>query len=246
MWELDHDPVLPAGYRGLRGGVLVALKKAQPLTASELATQFGVSATALRRHLKQLEDAGVIAFRREVRGVGAPVFVYSLTAAGEALFPRAYAATLLDALDAVRESAGDQGIESFFRQRWERLTKEAAPLLRSLPLEERVQLLGELMTAHGYMSESSVVTASPDETEVTLTSHNCPLRSVAERFPEACRVEQQYLAEVLDAEVERTSRIVEGCNSCSYTITLRRTTRAERRVPTRYATAHAGAHHEGI
>ncbi len=224
MWELDHDPVLPAGYRGLRGSILVALKKAQPLTASELAAQFGVSGTALRRHLRQLEEGGVVAFRREVRGVGAPAYAYSLTPAGEGLFPRSYAATLVDALAAVRESAGDEGINSFFRRRWERITQQAAPLLGSMELQERTQLLSEIMTAHGYMSEVSVADAEAGTAAapcLTLTSHNCPLRAVAEHFPEACAVEEEYLAEVLDADVVRNSRIVEGCNACCYTITRR-------------------------
>lgn len=265
MWELDHDPSLPAGYRGLRGSILVALKKSQPLTAGELAAQFGVSATALRKHLRQLEDAGVVEFSREVRGVGAPTNAYSLTRDGEGLFPRSYAATLVDALEAVRESAGSEGVNAFFRRRWERITRQAAPLLGSLELPERVKLLSELMTAHGYMSETSVrvdgeasfpadaaasfsvdgaasfpadgAAEAPEAVEagvrserattregkpcITLTSHNCPLRVVAERFPDACAVEHEYLAEVLNANVERESRIVDGCNSCCYTITER-------------------------
>lgn len=221
MWELDHNPVLPAGYRGLRGEILVALRKAQPLTATELATQFGVSTTALRRHLKQLEESGVVAFRREVRGVGAPVSAYTLTHEGEELFPRAYAATLVDALESVRESGGSEGVLAFFRRRWERITDDTASLLGTLPLHERVQLLSELMTAHGYMSESDVAAAPEGGSTApthTLASHNCPLRAVAERFPEACEVEETYLAEVLDARVERTSRIVDGCNCCCYLI----------------------------
>ena len=56
------------GYRGLRGDVLVALKKAQPLTAKELGLRFGVTPNALRRHLKELELEGVVRYRREIRG----------------------------------------------------------------------------------------------------------------------------------------------------------------------------------
>lgn len=263
MWELDHHPSLPAGYRGLRGSILVALKKAQPLTATELAVQFGVSGTALRKHLRQLEDGGVVEFTREVRGVGAPTSVYSLTQEGEELFPRSYAATLVDALEAVRSSAGDEGVNAFFRRRWERITQQAAPLLDSLELPERVRLLGELMTAHGYMAEVNAasqgesepaatagthaaiegtvsVTASPGDDAITLTSHNCPLRVVAERFPDACAVEHEYLAEVLDANVVRRSRIVDGCNACCYTITPRasRTAGSRRNLAVMNGTQH--------
>ena len=69
------------GFRGVRADLLVALKKAQPVTAGELGEQFGLTANALRRHLKALEEDGLVRYRREVRGVGAPVYAYSLTAA---------------------------------------------------------------------------------------------------------------------------------------------------------------------
>lgn len=220
MWELDHDPVLPAGYRGLRGAIVLALKKAQPMTVQALADRFALTANGLRRHLKQLEDDGIVVGRREARGVGAPAFSYVLTHEGEALFPRAYAATLVDALDMVRAVAGEEGVMRFFRQRWDRLTADAAPLMRSVPLHERVQLLSEVMSAHGYMSETEGADAVVGEgRSVTLRSYNCPLRAVAERFPAACAVEEQYLADVLDAHVERVSRIVDGCTACEYRVT---------------------------
>ena len=69
----------PAGYRGMRGEILIALKKAQPLTAKELGERFGVTPNALRRHLKELESEGVVRYQREIHGVGGPVFAFSLT-----------------------------------------------------------------------------------------------------------------------------------------------------------------------
>src|ERR671928_1165709 len=90
------------GYRGLRSELLIALKKAQPLTAKELGARFGLTANALRRHLKSLEESGLVHYRREVRGVGGPRYAYSLSADGEALFPRATAPTLVAALEFIR------------------------------------------------------------------------------------------------------------------------------------------------
>ena len=37
----------PSGYKGMRGDILIALKKSQTLTAKELATRFGVTANAV-------------------------------------------------------------------------------------------------------------------------------------------------------------------------------------------------------
>ena len=69
------------GFRGVRADLLVALKKAQPLTAHELGQQFGLTANGLRRYLKALEEDGLVRYERAVHGVGAPVFAYSLTPA---------------------------------------------------------------------------------------------------------------------------------------------------------------------
>src|SRR3989454_7426511 len=95
---------LPA-HKGLRGEVLLELKRAQPRTAKQLADTLGVSPNAVRHHLKELEAESLIAYGREQRGVGAPTFAYRLSAAGEALFPRAYEATLTELLERVTEKA---------------------------------------------------------------------------------------------------------------------------------------------
>ena len=83
-------PIAPtlAGFRGIRGDVLVAVKKSQPITANELAAEFGLTPNALRRHLKELEAEGFVRCARQVQGVGGPRLAYSLTEAGEATFTR--------------------------------------------------------------------------------------------------------------------------------------------------------------
>ena len=61
-----------SGHKGLRGDVLLELKRAQPVTAKALADVFGVFTNAVRRHLKELEAEALIVYRREQRGNGAP------------------------------------------------------------------------------------------------------------------------------------------------------------------------------
>ena len=149
------------GYRGLRSDLLIELKKAQPLTAKELGARFGLTANALRRHLKELEAAGLVHYRREVRGVGGPRFAYSLSADGEALFPRAHAPTLVDALAFLQARQGPEAVGAFFRERWEAIVADAGLELGALQFEDRVQLLTELLTSQGYMAEA--VAGAPDE-----------------------------------------------------------------------------------
>jgi len=210
------------GFRGIRGDVLVAVKKAQPVTAKELAAGFGLTPNALRRHLKELESEGLVRCARQVRGVGGPVLAYSVTEAGEALFPRAYDATLGSVLELVREQRGAEGVVELFREQWERLAGDAKSELASLPLNERAQLLSELLTSNGYMAEASAGGTS----EALIREHNCVLRAVAERFPEVCVAEERFLAEFLGAAVERRKHIASGASCCEYCVTESVSTKA--------------------
>src|SRR2546430_11350197 len=72
-------PLQLTAHKGLRAEILLALKRAQPLTAKQLAHQLGVSVNAIRHHLKELEAEALIAYGREQRGVGAPTFAYRLS-----------------------------------------------------------------------------------------------------------------------------------------------------------------------
>jgi DeoR family suf operon transcriptional repressor len=204
------------GFRGVRAELLVALKKAQPMTAQELGEQFGLTANALRRHLKVLEEDGLVHFAREVRGVGAPVYSFSLTAAGESLFPRQYLSVLATALDALLEARGPEAVTAVLDAEWQRLAEEAGPVVDALPLSERVALVAELLTAKGYMAEAIVLPSSDDTSITTLRIHNCALGGITERFPDACAVEARVLERLLGVPLVRGSHRHDGCGQCDY------------------------------
>src|SRR2546428_10850277 len=112
-----------AAHTGPRGEILVELKRAQPLTAKQLAEKLGVSANAIRHHLKELEAEGMIAYGREHRGVGAPTFAYRLSGAGETLLPRRYEETLTELLQRVTEKAGRSAAEELIEGHYATLTR---------------------------------------------------------------------------------------------------------------------------
>lgn len=203
-----------AGFRGLQGRVLLALKKAQPLTVKELATEFGITPNALRRHLKALETMGMVHYRARVRGVGGPTFAYSLSPAGESLFPRAYAGALADALDVVREEQGIEGVIRVFHRQWASLADAASPRMAGRTLGERTAVLAELRTTQGYMAESDAQSSG----EAVIREYNCAIRDIAARFPEVCAEEERFFAELLGATVEREAHILDGCNACEYRV----------------------------
>src|SRR6059036_3260200 len=139
-----HHPQLTA-HKGLRGEILHLLKRAQPLTAKDLARQLSVSANAIRHHLKELEAEALVVYGREQRGVGAPTYAYRLSAKGEALFPRAYEEILTDVLERVAEKSGRDAAVELFEDRYRELARTVLTQLGGAAAPERVDLVARLM-----------------------------------------------------------------------------------------------------
>jgi DeoR family suf operon transcriptional repressor len=205
------DSDLPHGHKGQRGAVLVQLKRGSRLTAKELAARLGVSLNAARHHLKELEIEGLVRYDREHRGVGAPVFLYSLSASGEALFPRRYEETLTALLDRIVEREGRDAAIGLLEAHIGGLAQRLSAELEGTLPAERLQAVARIRSEQGYMAE-----ATGGETAGILTEHNCAIQAVAQRFPEICAAEARFLAEVLGAEVDRREHILSGCPSCEY------------------------------
>ncbi|HYC32546.1 MAG TPA: helix-turn-helix domain-containing protein [Gemmatimonadales bacterium] len=205
------DPNLPRGHKGQRGAVLVHVKRGRRVTAKSLASTLGVSLNAVRHHLKELEAQGLITYEREHRGVGAPVYLYSLSPAGEALFPRRYEETLTALLDRIVEREGREAAVALLESHVAELARHLGAALEGVPAERRLEVVARVRTEQGYMAQAAASGAGG-----VLSEHNCALHAVAERFPEICAAEQRLLGEVLGAEVHRREHILSGCPSCEY------------------------------
>ena len=212
---MDMISVGVTGQRGLRGQILMAVKKTQPITTKELSLVFGVSANAIRRHLKELEVDGLVSYGREQRGMGAPTYAYLLTERGEALFPNRYQDALTELLAHVEERAGRGEINEMFVERFRSRSEQLKVELADQPVELRLQRLVRLLSDEGYMAEWRTENGA-----ITLAEHNCAIRAVAQRYPEICAAEARFLTDVLAAGVERRESIAEGSNACTYAITV--------------------------
>ena len=206
-------PLAPLGHKGPRAAILVELKRAQRLTATELAARLGTSLNAIRHHLKELEAESVIEYERERRGVGAPVFVYRLSAAGEALFPRRYETTLLQVLDHMVEREGRAAAAAVLESQFIQLARRLKPQLEGAKAAARVEAVTRALVEEGFMAEWE-----GSETGGTLTEHNCAIHAVAQRFPEICAAEARFFEEMLGAVVERQAHMLSGCNACEYSV----------------------------
>jgi DeoR family suf operon transcriptional repressor len=205
----DASAPSPVGHRGVRGAILLELKKAESLTTRDLAARLGVSLNAVRHHLKDLEEQALVEYQRQRRGVGAPTFAYRLCKAAEVLFPRRYQEILLNVLDGIVRTHGRAEAVALLE---EQFTGTAARLDRELAdagPDERLSRVAQLLSDQGYMAEAS---------GGTLVQHNCAVHEVAEQFPEICAAEARFLSAVLNADVRRERHILSGCTACEYRV----------------------------
>src|SRR5919201_3043121 len=217
--QSKQTPASPSGHKGPRAAILVELKRGSRLTATELAARLDSSLNAIRHHLKELEAEGLVGYTRERRGVGAPVFLYHLTPAGEALFPRRYEETLLQVLDRVVEREGRAAAVEMLETQFQELGRRLEPALTGAPAAQRLELVTQALVDEGYMAEWHGT-----EDGVALVEHNCAIRAVAERFPEVCAAEARFLETSLGAEVSRESHILDGCGACEYSVRIKKNT----------------------
>ena len=129
------------------------LKRAGVLNAKTIAERLGLSPNAVRHHLKELESAGLIGYQREHKGVGAPAFLYRLTAAGEALFPRRYEDAVSRLLDYVVAREGRAAAVEVLESRYRELAARLQPVLTDATPEERMAVVARALAAEGYMPE---------------------------------------------------------------------------------------------
>ena len=100
-----------------------ALHEHGPQSAVALSAIFGLTPTAVRRHLDALIAAGRVTevaerkVRGQLRGRGRPARLFALTDAGQASFGHAYDDIAVAALNYLRTTGGEGAVTAFARQR---------------------------------------------------------------------------------------------------------------------------------
>src|SRR2546427_3599958 len=171
-----------AVHKGLRGDILLELKRSQPRTATELGATLGVSANAIRHHLKELVTESLITYGREQRGVGAPTYAYRLSPEGEAIFPKRYEETLTELLGRVAQKDGRGAVVELFADHYAALARKLAAELGDAPPAERLAAVAPLMSDAGYMAGGQAGTAGRT---VPVAEHHWASPAGGERVPAA-------------------------------------------------------------
>lgn len=212
---------MPNSGRGLSGAkrrIVERLKRADTATAPEIAAEFGLTDTAVRQHLEQLESTGLVERTAlPAAGRGRPPVRWRLTAEAEAHFADRHADLSVELIDGIRESLGEEALRSVLDSRAARqVAAYVAELQPARDLSSRVVRLAELRTAEGFLSEAVV-----DERSIVLLEHHCPISDAATQCRHLCESELALFRSSLGPSVivEREQHMLGGDQRCAYRIT---------------------------
>jgi predicted ArsR family transcriptional regulator len=197
--------------------LLTLLKTRGPQQASDAGKVLGTTGEAARQQFVKLAKDGLVEAVAETRGVGRPVQLWHLTAAGNARFPDTHSELTVQLLRTVRDKLGEQAIELLIdtREQETRINYKQA-MVGAADLQERVARLTAIRCREGYMAESRL----QEDGSFLLVENHCPICAAAAVCQGFCRAELSIFTEVLQAQVERSEHILAGARRCAYRISL--------------------------
>ncbi len=217
-----------------RQTILNILRRRRQATINDLTTELGLASATIRRHLDILARDGHVDVAQVRRQTGRPHYVFSLSEAGEELFPRHYVRTTNRLIEEVvalsaEETSGRSGAELadlVFEKMAQRLAQHIGPRIHGSTLAERVRAATEALAEEGIIFD----TEQADDGYL-LIGHGCPCPRVLSGLGQVCAHDQRLLSLLLAADVtyvEPGSVGQEGY--CAYRVEPRQP--AERPLPT--------------
>lgn len=206
---------------GTRERVLRAISQQGPITAAVLAERLGLSDTAIRRHVDNLADAGLIEPHEATtpRRRGRPAKAYVVSDAGHRSLTSDYDHLAGQALRYLAETVGPHAVEDFARRRiadWE--SRYAAQLPRQAGTAERAEQLVGALSRDGF--DASLRTVGDQATPaalrgIQLCQGHCPVQDVAAQFPQLCEAETEAFSRLLGVHVQRLATLAHGDHVCT-------------------------------
>ena len=200
-----------------RRAILISLKRRGASTIAQLAEQLGLTGEAVRQQLLQLQREGWLEARitraNESRRTGRPATTYSLTEAGDHLFPKHYDALNISMMDAITEEFGPEGLKRVLEKITDVKVGVKETALRPLSLPARMQALKDW-----YLKDDPHMAVEPVENGYRLIERNCPYINTAMNRPSLCSISVNALTKVLGVRVAREEKFQNGDGRCVFRV----------------------------
>ncbi|CAI8812373.1 MULTISPECIES: helix-turn-helix transcriptional regulator [Bacillus] len=185
-------------------------------TVASLAESLEITEMAVRRHLSKLEKEEIIQSKMVRQHVGRPTYLYGLSQKGEDSFPKDYKQFALEVLEDL-ESIGDETlVNAILKARTNRMEEQLQKRMSSQDnVLQKLREVAAIQEKNGYM----VQVKQEGENSYILQKQNCPLKAVAEKYPQLCLEEENMYKRLFsDKNVKVLSNMCNGDCHCSYHI----------------------------
>jgi len=198
-----------------REKVLETLLARQRCTINDLADTVGINPISVRHHINKLEAAGLVASEEERHGVGRPRLVYFLTEKGIEQFPSRYLTLTVRLLEQLKENMPESMVGKLFTQMADDLAADYASelALGELPIEERLNLVKDLLSTEGFTMEWEL-----KEDGYHIREISCPYYHIGQSHPEVCTVDETLISNMLSVPIEKVKCILDGDSHCTYIV----------------------------
>jgi len=195
-----------------RDAVLTMLLRRGQATAADLAGALTISVQAMRRHLRSLEEDGLVEASSSGERPGRPSNRWQLTPKGQGRFPDGSEAFALGLLESMAGSLPAGTVKGLLEQQALQKAARYRQQLGEGPLQQRLDRLVELRRQEGYVAE-----CSPDGDGWVISEFHCSVMRIAQQFPCICDQELQLLRQTFpDCQVERVHWRLEEGHSCGF------------------------------
>src|SRR3972149_140297 len=174
-------------------------------TINELAEAVGINPISVRHHLTNLQMEALVAAEEERHGVGRPRLVYFLTEDGLEKFPTRYLRLTTRILTQMKDKFPQPMVSEMFREVATSMADEHGAELKGLNVEERLDVMKELLGEEGFVVEWEKKGVEYHIHEIT-----CPYLHIGQNHPEVCTVDQTLISKMLAVPANKIQCILSG------------------------------------
>jgi predicted ArsR family transcriptional regulator len=179
-------------------GRIILLLRAGSRTVNELAEALRLTDNAVRTHLTALERDGLVQASGTRPGTRKPRIIYELMPEAERLFPKMYGPILRHFLDVLNERLSSKKLDEIVRAVGQRMALDYRSTAQAGRAPDYADQAIRVLRALGGFCESQ-----RQDGKIVLRCSDCPLSVVVAGHPEACRLMETMLAEVLGVPVHQ-------------------------------------------
>jgi predicted ArsR family transcriptional regulator len=206
-----------------RDRILQAISERGPITAARLAEDLGLTPPAVRRHLDNLVDAGLLVLRETphgTRGRGRPARAFVLSEAGHQALESDYDHLSTEVLRFLARESGEDAVRRFAEQRVGEVEQRYAAELAAAGTDTaaRVDGLVAALTRDGFAASARPMGEPGSQSRLTgiqLCQGHCPVQHAAREFPQFCDAETDAFSRLLGVHVQRLATLAHGDHVCT-------------------------------